>query len=89
MKRQIIVNLIFFVTALILLWGCQQSPKWIYVRTINFEKVTPLGVVKSGNFLWISDSDNNKVIKTDLNGNIVETYENFERPMHITMDGQW
>lgn len=86
MKRQIIVNLIFFVTAIMILLACEQNPKWSYVRTINFEKVTPLGIVKSGNFLWIADSDNNKVIKTDLNGNIVETYEDFERPMHIAMD---
>ncbi len=86
MKSKIIVNFIFFVTALMMYLGCTQNPKWTYVRAINFEKVTPLGIVKDGNLLWVSDSDNNEVIKTDLNGNIIETHKDFERPMHIVMD---
>lgn len=86
MKSKIIVNFIFFVTVLMMCLGCTQNPEWTYVRTINFEKVTPLGIVKDGDFLWISDSDHNKIVKTDLNGNIVETYKDFERPMHLVMD---
>jgi len=80
------VNLIFFVTAMVLFSACSQPPKWTYERTIKLGDITPLGIIKSGDFLWISDSDNNGVFKIDLDGKIIETYDGFERPMHIDID---
>jgi len=88
MKNSIVVKLIFFVTVLMVLSSCSQTPQWKYDNTIQFEGITPLGIIKNDSFLYISDSDNNKVFKMDLNGKVIETYENFERPMHIDMDGE-
>jgi len=87
MKIKILIELIFSVIVFTTLSACSNTPQWKYERTIQFEDITPLGIAKKGNFLWISDSDNNKVLKIDLDGKIIETYENFDRPMHIDMDG--
>lgn len=80
------VNLIFFVTAITMFCACSHPPEWIYERSIKLDGISPLGIVKNGDFLWVSDSDNNKVLKVDLDGKILETYDDFERPMHISMD---
>jgi len=86
MYIKININLIFFVTAMMVLSACSHPPEWIYERTIKLDGISPLGIVVEDNFLWISDIDNNKVLKVDLDGKILETYEDFERPMHISID---
>ena len=57
MKIKININLIFFVTAIVVFSACHQAPKWTYERTIELDGITPLGIIKNGDFLWISDSD--------------------------------
>ena len=47
--------------------------------------VAPIGIVAQGNFLWLSDPDNNRIVKTDHVGRILEEYDGFERPMHIAV----
>jgi len=79
---------IFFVTAITMLCACSHSSEWIYERSIKLDGISPLGIVQNDNYLWISDSDNNKVFKVDLDGKILKTYDDFERPMHIDMDGK-
>jgi len=86
MENKIVIKTIFFVTVLIVLSACSQTPQWKYERTIQFENITPLGNIKKDDFLYVSDSDHNKVFKMDLNWKVIETYENFDRPMHIDMD---
>lgn len=80
------IKLIIFVTAIAMFCACSHPPEWIYERTIKLDGISPLGIIKNGDFLWVSDSDNNKVLKVDLDGKILETYDDFERPMHISMD---
>jgi len=80
------INLILFIVGIILFSACSQAPEWTYKRTIKLDDIAPLGMVKNGDFLWVSDSDNNKILKVDMNGKVVETYDDFERPMHIDMD---
>ena len=49
------------------------------------ENITPIGLVATDQYLWISDVANNRIIKTDLKGNIIEEYTGFDRPMHIAL----
>lgn len=86
MENKIVIKTIFFVTVLIILSACSQTPQWKYERTLKFENITPLGIIKNDDFLYVSDSDHNKVFKMDINGEIIETYENLDRPMHIDID---
>lgn len=86
MKSKIAIKAIYFVTAFTVLSACSQTSQWEYERTIQFEDITPLGITKNDDFLYVSDSDHNKVFKMDLDGKIIETYEDFDRPMHIDMD---
>ncbi len=86
MYIKIIINLIFFVTAIMLFFSCNQTPEWTYERSIKLDDISPLGIIKYDDFLWVSDSDNNKVLKVDTEGKILETHSEFERPMHLDMD---
>lgn len=61
------------------------KPEWKFVRTIKLDDVTPTGLKADGNSLWISDVKNNRVIKTDLSGKIIEEYSDIKRPMHLSL----
>ncbi|MBL1215180.1 MAG: hypothetical protein HND52_17560 [Ignavibacteriae bacterium] len=61
------------------------NPEWKFVRTIKLNDITPTGLQAEGNFLWISDVKNNRVIKTNLNGEVVKEYSDIKRPMHLSV----
>lgn len=89
-KSAIIV--VFF--GVLLLFSCSGNQKkteqkiepvaeWKFVNEIQLENISPIGIVAQDNFLWLSDVDNNRVVKVDLDGNIIESFDGFQRPMHI------
>jgi len=59
--------------------------KWKLVKEIPLGSIAPIGIAAHGNYLWLSDVDNNRVIKIDLDGKIIESFEDFQRPMHIAI----
>ena len=84
MKKQsllLFIGLLFFV-------GCKNNSnevEWKFVKKIELENISPTGIAIQNNFLWLSDVKNNRVIKIDLSGNIVEEYSDIKRPMHISI----
>jgi DNA-binding beta-propeller fold protein YncE len=64
----------------------EQTTKWTFSKEIKLDNVSPIGIVAQGDFLWLSDVDNNRLVKIDLNGKIVDEYGGFQRPMHIAIN---
>ena len=90
-KRSIVAS---FLGAMILFsctWSQQKTrlkTAWKFEKEILLDGISPIGIVKQDSFLWISDVENNRIIKIDLGGNIIEEYSGFERPMHIAIQGR-
>ena len=65
--------------------SCQFSEEWVLEKAISLENVKPIGLVGSNQNLWISDVAHNRIVKTDLEGKVIEEYLDIERPMHIAL----
>jgi DNA-binding beta-propeller fold protein YncE len=86
------ISIISFLLGLLVISGCsenkkkkQEATKWKFSKEIPLENISPIGIIAQGDFLWLSDVDNNRVVKIDLNGKIIESFDGFQRPMHITI----
>lgn len=64
----------------------EQKAEWTFSKEIKLDNISPIGIVAEGDFLWLSDVDNNRIVKIDIEGNIIEEYGDFQRPMHIAID---
>jgi DNA-binding beta-propeller fold protein YncE len=64
----------------------EQITKWTFSNEIKLDNVSPIGIVAQGEFLWLSDVDNNRIVKINGEGKIIEEYGGFQRPMHIAID---
>jgi len=62
-----------------------NNKQWKFVREIKIDNISPTGLQTDGEYFWISDAKNNRVIKTDLDGNIVKEYPDIKRPMHLSI----
>ncbi|MCH7964252.1 MAG: NHL repeat-containing protein [Bacteroidetes bacterium] len=62
-----------------------NNKQWKFVREIKIDNISPTGLQTDGEYLWISDAKNNRVIKTDLDGSIVKEYPDIKRPMHLSI----
>jgi len=62
-----------------------NNKQWNFVREIKIDNISPTGLQTDGEYFWISDAKNNRVIKTDLDGNIVKEYPDIKRPMHLSI----
>ncbi len=83
MKQQ----LIYMSLLIAVLYACSSERKqWTKTSTISLEGITPIGLAESEGNIWISDGDHNRLLAIDKIGNIVQTLEEFERPMHIASD---
>lgn len=68
-----------------LLFSCSNAEKWVFQKEISLNDISPIGLIATDQHLWLSDVANNRIIKTDLKGKVVESYSGFERPMHIAL----
>jgi DNA-binding beta-propeller fold protein YncE len=84
------------VIGVLLLFSCSGNQKkteqkiepvteWKFVKEIPLENISPIGIVAQGNFLWLSDVDNNRIVKIDHDGKIIESFDGFQRPMHLAI----
>jgi DNA-binding beta-propeller fold protein YncE len=71
----------------VLLFSCFEKPKsqWNFKEVVELKGIAPVGIAIDGNYIWLSDPDHKRVVKTDLRGNILEEITRLERPMHITL----
>jgi hypothetical protein len=66
------------------LFGCEPKPRqWVYTKTIQLDGIEPIGIVQAGDHLWLSDVDNDRIVKIDHSGNVQQEIKNLIRPMHI------
>lgn len=86
------IKIISFFLGLLVISGCSENKKkkreatnWKFSKEIPLANISPIGIVAQGNFLWISDVDNNRIVKIDLDGKIIESFDGFQRPMHIAI----
>lgn len=69
--------------------GCKSDDKaihnnWVFEKNISLDSFGIVGIASAGgDNLWLSDADNNRIIKITPVGLVLETLTGFERPMHI------
>ena len=93
MKNKVVFILIAAFLGTIFLFSCRGkqeqkteiSAQWKFVKSIDLNNVNPIGIVAQENFLWLSDVDNNRIVKIGLDGKIIESFDGFQRPMHIAI----
>ena len=82
-------NFLILASAFVALVSCKQEKElsvdtsWEFDKVIQLEGVNPIGIAVDGNDMFLSDGDNNRVVKVDATGSILFEYDGFERPMHI------
>ncbi len=82
-------KIFLFVVGLLLIAGCNTKRGFKFDKLIKIDNSGPVGIAGGNGYLWISDSKNNRILKTDLSGNILETFDGFARPMHLSwFDGK-
>ena len=71
-----------------LLGACQPAgPKWIFDKSIDIKGIAPIGIAVEGDHFWVSDGDNSRLLKLSQEGEVLVEENEFERPMHIAVDG--
>ena len=83
MKNKVVFILIAAFLGTLFLFSCrgEQEKKteinthWKFAKIIDLNNVNPIGIVAQGDFLWLSDVDNNRIVKIDLDGKIIESFD--------------
>lgn len=65
----------------------EQPTEWTFSKEIKLDNISPIGIVAQREFLWLSDVDNNRIVKINKEGKIVEEHGGLQRPMHLAMQG--
>jgi len=82
-------NIFTILTVTILLVSCAQKeegPKqWVLENTIEATGVNPIGIAFLEDAMWLSDGDNNRLVQIDTEGNITQSLDSLQRPMHIAV----
>ena len=65
-----------------------KSELWKDGAEIDIDGISATGIVVDGENLWLSDTDNNRLVHIDKSGSVLEEYAGFERPMHISSNGE-
>lgn len=60
-----------------------DSINWVFKKQITLEGISPVGLALDGQTFWLADTDNNRLVKTDLDGNVLDEIPDIQRPMHI------
>ena len=78
---------IFIIFVLVFASACKEKapvPKeWVLSKTIQLDGVNPIGLTQVNGSIWLSDGDHNRLVKIDEEGEITETIDSLDRPMHI------
>ena len=74
-------KIVLFILVIVL--GACSTAEWKSSRSIVLKGISPIGIAMIDDDIWISDGDHNRMVVTDMNGAIIKTYDNIDRPMHI------
>ncbi|MGB3586909.1 MAG: NHL repeat-containing protein [Tunicatimonas sp.] len=80
-------TLIIGVLANTLLAACGRAD-WQEIGTIDLQEHTPIGLTLLNEDLWISDGDNNQLVRLTQQGEVLKVFPGLDRPMHLTTDGE-
>ena len=64
-----------------------QSEQWTFQNDIEIDGISATGLVMDGETIWLSDTDENRVVQISMSGDIMTQIEELDRPMHLSMDG--
>ncbi len=80
------IKSLLFASAVYLFFpGCQESQKeWRFENEIKLDDIKPLSVVVVEDQMWLTDVDQNRLVKTDIHGKPITFYPGLMRPMHIS-----
>lgn len=71
----------------LLVIGCQEKTpteiRWVHTKTIALDGINPIGIAQAENGIWLSDGDHNRIVQIDENGNLLNSLDSLNRPMHI------
>ena len=80
-------NVYIILLAALSVYSCKEEPKtqiaWVHTKTIHLEGINPIGIAQHENGLWLSDGDHNRVVQVNVNGEIQQSIDSLDRPMHI------
>jgi DNA-binding beta-propeller fold protein YncE len=75
------------VLGLIFILSCIDKPKqWVYEKNIDLQDIGPIGMLADGDDLWLSDVDQDRLVKIDKTGKVLQEISGLIRPMHIAQD---
>lgn len=99
-KKKLMKNIIYSLSTLCVIFSiaCKNNnhkqadanaPKsWNFVKNIPLDSFGIIGIAaaENGDF-WLSDADNNQLLRIDKDGKVLEQKAGFERPMHLSKVG--
>lgn len=56
---------------------------WNYSHSISVTGVNPIGIAATSEGIWLSDGDHFRVVQVNEQGEIVQSIDSLDRPMHI------
>ncbi len=78
-------NIIIVLLGFLFLAGCGNNKNYKFVKEIDLSGMKPISAAVGENGIWVSDSKNNRIIKINESGKILEKFNGFKRPMHISL----
>ncbi len=76
-------NIFLPVALVLLLTSCQKRAEWTKSSSVDLGEITPIGLTYSNGNIWIADGDNNRLVELSKDGQVKNTFDGFERPMHL------
>lgn len=81
------MNKIKWLWLLLMLAGCRPSADWRFETLLPVEGASPVGIALLDGDLMVSDVENNRVLRIDSSGQVLERFDGFQRPMHLFAEG--
>lgn len=63
-----------------------KEKSWQLQKVIDLGTVSPIGLTQYREQLWLTDGDNNKLVKINQQNQVEVVLENLEHPMHLDSD---
>ena len=76
---------IVILLSFILILSCIKAERmsWQFTRVTTIPGVHPVGITSVNDTLWLSDTDNNRLVQLSNDGQVYKSVNNLDRPMHI------
>lgn len=81
------MNRLLYILCITVLFISCNSEQWTPEDDIEIDGISATGLVIDGETIWLSDTDENRVVQIDFSGKIITEIKELERPMHLSLDG--